>query len=95
MYTPHVRDIIGGGVRGTWETGKFLYKHPLTGMLPLAGAIGLGTAAFGRNNRLTTDISASPSIVEAMGGQSEYGVRQMMEMMNADGDLVLGMHNRR
>lgn len=95
MYAPHIRDIAGGGVKAGWKTASWLYRNPVAVGLPMMAAAGFGMAMVDPSERISRDVYASPSIVESMGGTSNYGTRQMMDMMNADGSMVFGMNARR
>lgn len=93
MYTPQVRDVIGGGVRGTYKAASWMYRNPVA-MLGLAGGAGLAWA-MDPSQRSANETYGSPSMVEAMGGNTNAGVSQLMDVMNANGNIVLGMNNRR
>lgn len=94
MYAPALGKLAVGGAKTAWDTGSWLFKHPVA-VAGLAAGGGLALSAFDPNERMSNEVSASPSIVEMMGGNSMYGVKQMMQTMNASGDIVLGMNSRR
>jgi hypothetical protein len=85
---------LSGGVNTAAKVGSWLYRNPVkTGAL--AGGLGIAAATLDPNERTSNEVSVSPSVVESMGGTSTAGARQLMEMMNASGNIVLGSHNRR
>jgi len=89
-----LRDIAAGGVHGATQAVSWLYRHPVS-TAALAGGLGLAVSTLDPNERLSNEVSVTPSPVEAMGGTSTQGARQLMDMMNASGNIVLGAHNRR
>jgi len=94
MYAPQARDVAGGVVTGAYKGASWLYKHPVAS-IGIAGGAGALWGAGDIEHQPVQDAFASPSIVEAMGGQSDYGVRGLMQNMNASGDMVFGMNARR
>src|SRR5665213_3099293 len=91
MYAPHARDVAGGVVTGAYRGASWLYKHPVATM-GIAGGAGALWGAGDIKHQPVQDAFASPSIVEAIGGQSDYGVRGLMQNMNASGNLVFGLN---
>lgn len=85
---------LSGGINSAAKVGSWLYRNPVA-TAALAGGAGIAMATLDPNERTSNEVSMSPSVVESMGGTSTAGTRQLMEMMNASGNIVLGAHNRR
>lgn len=87
-----VRDMVGGAAKGTTTALSWMYRHPIAsiGVAGGAGALIASTQYSSANER-----SASPGMTEAMGGVSTQGTQRLMELINANGNIVLGLHNRR
>lgn len=86
--------IIAGGVRTATGTASWLYRHPVA-TVGLAAGAGLALGGFDPRERMTNEQYMSPGVVEAMGGTSNAGVNQLMDVMNASGNVTLGLHARR
>jgi hypothetical protein len=84
---------VGTGIARQWSQSGFLGKTALT-----AGGVGL---AYGITSALQgPDLSQSVALAPDVAGLPEYGppgsgVRARMDAMQASGDIVLGLHNRR
>lgn len=87
------RIAVGGAAYGAVGIAKTIVNTNGLALAGLAGAAGVAMASTESPNAGTQIIGGG--MVDAMGGTSQYGVRSVMNTMNASGDVVLGAHNRR
>lgn len=86
------RTVVGGASYGAFKTASWVYNHP--GLTMAGAALGGAGLAMGENASPGNRTYGS-SMVDVMGGTSNYGISEMMSNMNASGNIVLGANNRR
>jgi len=88
------KTVAGGSVYGAAKVGAWIYKNPGTALIA-AAPIGIGMAAY-NSEANPENIIGSPNMTELQGGSSgSAGVNELMDSLNATGDVVLGMHRSR
>jgi len=84
------KQAVGGTIKAGLSAASWVYQHPI--MAPLAaGALGAGLASVSSKSA-NSGVNAY-SATDVMGGTSNTSM--LMNELNASGNIVFGLHNRR